>query len=233
MAKVLGLYNDITFHVTSEYELKDTKNIISNSKIQIANDLPENVSMNYNNNLIKNPGELRIIFFSRIVPIKNLKFLLDILTEIKVGTIKLDIYGPIEDLKYWEECTQIIHKLPTNVVVNYMGPLGHDEKYNTIQKSHLFILPSLSEGYGHAIVEAWLSGRPVIISDNTPWRNISDFGLGWDISLRNKDEYIDKISELIKKDDIEYKEMVKSIPANTKKILKLDDEIQNNLRLFK
>lgn len=232
-AKKLGLYNNVIFHATSDYEVKDTKDVFSNAIVQKANDLPEKIQLNENNSLVKHSGELKIIYFSRIVPIKNIKFVLDVLNEIRDGNIQLDVYGPIEDQKYWYECTQIILKLPSNVVVNYMGPLGHDEKYDTIQKYHLFILPSLTEGYGHAIVEAWLSGRPVIISDNTPWRNISDFGLGWDISLKNKNGFIDKITELIKKDDVEYKEVVKRIPLNTNTILKLDDEIQNNLLLFK
>jgi glycosyltransferase involved in cell wall biosynthesis len=40
------------------------------------------------------------------------------------------------------------------------------------------------ENFGHAIAEALQHGKPVIISDRTPWRNLRDVQAGWDLPLQ-------------------------------------------------
>jgi hypothetical protein len=41
----------------------------------------------------------------------------------------------------------------------------------------LFLFPTLGENYGHVISEALASGCPVVISDQTPWRNLEAEGI--------------------------------------------------------
>ena len=45
------------------------------------------------------------------------------------------------------------------------------------------ILPTHGESFGHIIVEAWAAGCPVLISDRTPWRELREQGVGWDVPL--------------------------------------------------
>ena len=33
------------------------------------------------------------------------------------------------------------------------------------------------------MVEAWAHGRPVLLSDQTPWRGLAELDLGWDLPL--------------------------------------------------
>ena len=40
------------------------------------------------------------------------------------------------------------------------------------------------ENFGHAVVEAWAHGRPVLLSDQTPWRGLAELDLGWDLPLK-------------------------------------------------
>jgi glycosyltransferase involved in cell wall biosynthesis len=51
------------------------------------------------------------------------------------------------------------------------------------------VLPTLGENFGHAIFESLAAGRPVLISDQTPWRNLKQDFAGWDIALANGDEF--------------------------------------------
>ena len=51
---------------------------------------------------------------------------------------------------------------------------------------HCLFLPSTGENYGHAIVEAFSAGLPVIISTLTPWKNLESQKVGWDIPLDKK-----------------------------------------------
>ena len=51
-------------------------------------------------------------------------------------------------------------------------------------KQHdLFLFPTLGENFGHVIVEALLTGCPVVISDQTQWCNLEALGVGWDLPL--------------------------------------------------
>ena len=44
-------------------------------------------------------------------------------------------------------------------------------------------MPTTHENFGHAVVEAWAHGRPVLLSDQTPWRGLAELDLGWDLQL--------------------------------------------------
>lgn len=51
-------------------------------------------------------------------------------------------------------------------------------------------MPTQGENYGHVFIEALSSGTPILLSDQTPWRNLKDKGIGWDIPLARKDRFI-------------------------------------------
>jgi glycosyltransferase involved in cell wall biosynthesis len=51
-----------------------------------------------------------------------------------------------------------------------------------LASAHALLLPSEGENFGHAIVEAFANGRPVLISKNTPWKNLAAQRAGWDVS---------------------------------------------------
>jgi glycosyltransferase involved in cell wall biosynthesis len=61
----------------------------------------------------------------------------------------------------------------------------------------LFLFPTFSENYGHVILEALLSGCPVLISDQTFWRNLEKEGVGWDVSLDNPQLFRDVLVKCI------------------------------------
>ena len=52
---------------------------------------------------VKSEFQLRAVFASRIAPMKNLLFLLEVLARCR-GDIHLDIIGPPEDAAYWATC---------------------------------------------------------------------------------------------------------------------------------
>jgi glycosyltransferase involved in cell wall biosynthesis len=54
---------------------------------------------------------------------------------------------------------------------------------------HLFALPTAGENFGHSIFEALLAGRPVLISDQTPWLRLEDKHAGWDLPLADPDVF--------------------------------------------
>lgn len=177
-SNLLQLYKDIYWQAS---EKKEFKEILKNRKIkkslvQISPDLPiriENLKKFNFKKSKKKDGILNIIFLSRISPMKNIDFLLRVLSKVK-SKINLSIYGPIDDFNYWKKCNNQIEKMPLNINIKYLGAVKPKEVYKKISSHDIFILPSRGESYGHAIIESLIASTPVMISNKTPWqKNVS------------------------------------------------------------
>jgi glycosyltransferase involved in cell wall biosynthesis len=137
-------------------------------------------------------GPLKVAFLSRISRMKNLDYALTILAKVRLQ-VQFSIYGVIDDCTYWEECLRMIENLPGNISVAYEGEVPHHEVTSVMAKHDLFFLPTRGENFGHAIYEALASGIPVLISDQTPWRNLQKVGVGWDFPLSLPQAFISVI----------------------------------------
>lgn len=236
-AKLFRLYDDIFWHASSNYEADDIKNILTNSidenKILIAPDLTnftfDDSNFYCNNELQMNP--FKICFISRISPKKNLLFALSVLSQVEED-VSFDIYGPIEDHKYWEKCMKLIDKIPSNIQIAYKGIIEHDKINFTFSKYNLFFFPTLGENFGHVIIESLCAGTPVLISNNTPWRNLKSSGVGWDLDLNDVVGYINAIQSIINMNINDYlllRENVKKFGLTNVNDLSIIDA---NLKMF-
>ena len=104
------------------------------------------------------------------------------LTSIKQN-IQLTIAGPTEDENYWQQCKNIIEVLPKNVLVNYVGEITPQQVMPLIKHHHLYCLPTQGENFGHSIFEAFMIGRPVLISNKTPWLKLNQKQAGWEVDI--------------------------------------------------
>lgn len=151
----------------------------------------------------KAPGTLRVIFVSRISPIKNLTGALTVLASLN-GEITFDIFGPVEDSEYWQECMGIVARMPSNIRVTYRGEIKHDQVVRTFSDYHLFLFPTLGENFGHVIAEALSAGCPVLTSDQTPWTDLESEGGGWLVPVSNIEHYRSIVMDLLEYDDLRY-----------------------------
>jgi glycosyltransferase involved in cell wall biosynthesis len=206
LAKLSGFYKNISFHVTSVEEETDLQSMgFYNSKILRIPNLPPGFVQNEKQNKEKIKGELKLVSIARISPEKNTLFALQTLLKNKFeGILALDIYGTVNDKLYWKQCLEIISQLPENIEVVYKGGLSNNQVINTLQKYDFLYLPSKGENFGHSILEAFLAGCPVIISNKTPWRKLEEQGLGWDLEL-DMAQFADIIQRAIDLDNNEYK----------------------------
>ena len=92
----------------------------------------------------------------------------------------------------------LINKLPKNVETNYFGSIKPDQASKIFYNYDLFFFPTGGENYGHVIAESLSMGTPVLISDKTPWRNLHDDDLGWDVPLDSEESFVTIIEELAK-----------------------------------
>jgi glycosyltransferase involved in cell wall biosynthesis len=193
LMKALNIQRHITFHATNGREKEAIERFFPGSKIVIADNLPSSVQPALVS-CEKVPGKLKCVFIARIVAIKNLLFLLSALEKI-TSEVELTVVGPAEDEAYWNECKAKIEQLPSNVRVEYKGSLHNDKLMEVLQEHHLFILPTTGENFGHSIFEALIAGRPVLISDQTPWVNLESKKIGWDIPLQEPAKFTSVIEE--------------------------------------
>src|SRR5580704_11174466 len=181
--KMLGFFNNVYFHAADVIESKDVVHYFgASAQVALIPNFPA-VIAERPGVVEKRPGELSMIFVGRIHPIKNLGYLLFILKEIP-SVVSLNIIGNLEDKAFWEDCNKIIRDLPANISVNYLGEIPNHQLPCILAKHHIFILPTKGENFGHAIFEALTQGKPVIISNQTPWRNLQQISAGWDLSLK-------------------------------------------------
>ncbi len=207
--KILGLYKNITFHATNDDEANYIrKEINANVPILVAPNLPRKIYKTVHHPINKEKGRVNIVNIARISPEKGTKHMITALTKVKTeGEVILDIYGPVYNKAYWEECENLIQTLPSNITVNYKGAVDGAKVPETLSNYHFFFMPSEGENFGHSILEAFSSGCPVLISDLTPWKNLANEMVGWDIPLKLMDRFSDKIEEMTSLDQSGYNEM--------------------------
>ena len=201
-AKIIGLYHGVRFHATNAEEQNEILRYFPNASVSVIANLPPPI-LAYPPVLNKLDYQLKLCFVGRIHPIKNLLFLLNILQDVKCN-ISLSIAGYEEDKDYANSCHRLIKSLPPNIAVTFLGGLPHDTINDILAKHHLFILPTLGENYGHAIIEALSVGRPVLISNQTPWKNLKDCNAGWELPLSDKQAWLNAIEAAASWDQEEF-----------------------------
>ncbi len=194
----------ITFQASSEIESADISTALGDSHIIIAPDLLPKISESniphINRGLNDVSKILKIIYLSRVTPIKKLDFVLKILSKVTFD-VQFNIYGPIEDLNYWKVCQKRIDNMSSNVKVSYQGGVNQEDVAAIFSKHDIFILPTLGENFGHVIFESLSSGTCVLLSPNTPWLPDENQEAIKILSLKSIDDWVDIVNKWAKFDD--------------------------------
>lgn len=236
VASIIGLYRELIWQASSEYEKADIETKIGGiaSQIYVASDLPATMPPDLPDSATSQlyNAALRVVFLSRITPMKNLTFALRVLAKIRVP-VEFNIYGPVRDELYWNACQDLISTLPKHVQATYKGSIPPESVCRILAEHDLFFLPTLGENYGHVIAEALSSGTPVLIADTTPWRNLERDGIGWDLSLSNNEEaFLEKIEYVAKMPIQERQKWRREIALFTRNQLSAPHLIEANRLLF-
>jgi glycosyltransferase involved in cell wall biosynthesis len=207
LAKWFGLYSNMIWQASSVREKEEILKVFGpEARVIVAPDFPSKTSeKSVFEKMPKQRGSLRLVFLSRICRMKNLKFALSTLRNVR-GKVQFDIYGPIEDKAYWEECLRLIQELPDNIRVSYLGAVSSGTVKTILGSYELFYLPTLGEGFGHAIFEALQTACPVLISDRTPWGEVAHSGGGMVISVDKPEDFVLSLQRYVNMDFEEHKQ---------------------------
>lgn len=231
IAKALGLYRHVIWHASTAHEADDIRRVMgADARIRIAIDIaspPASLTLAPR----QDGAPLRIVFLSRISPMKNLQGAIDMLRQVR-NPVVFDVYGPAEDAAYWAACQQAAKGLPPHVQFNYRGALYPAQVPETLAGYDLFFLPTLGENFGHVIAEALGCGLPVLISDQTPWRDLATKRLGWDLPLDDADAFVARIEECSRLPAADYDAWRRHIRAWALANIGNDEAVEQNRQLF-
>jgi glycosyltransferase involved in cell wall biosynthesis len=248
LANVFRLHRGITWHASSVFEQADITQAIGAGEVTIGAPISDSKLIFTAADLIgrgssidaesrwprarlKSCGEATIGFISRISPMKNLEFALEVLAGVR-GRVRFDIYGPAEDRGYLEMCQRLIDDLPLNITVTIHGELAHADVDGVLRSLHLLLLPTRGENFGHIIYEALSAGCPVLISDRTPWRNLNNLGVGWDLPLDDMASFREVIEEIVAMDDVAFQVRSEASQAYARNRSRTDNSLEQNFRMF-
>ncbi len=230
--KTLKLFDQVVFHASTENEKQDIIKALGNSMvIKIAGNLPQRTTTQKNTEKIKIAGSLKLVNVARIAPEKNLLFALQILKQLKQN-VSFDFYGPIYNAEYWEACKALMNELPPNISVSYKGSLESNKVLAHLEKYHMLFMPTRGENFGHIILQSLSVGCPVIISDQTPWKNLKKENVGWDLSLHDLSAFASAIDKAAVMDQQEYTHMSNAAYDCAKKYMNDPEIVNQNRHLF-
>ncbi|NLD91049.1 MAG: glycosyltransferase [Fibrobacter sp.] len=232
--RALRLYKKIKWHATSEDEFKNIQKKFAGVHITLKNDLVDfSEKINPDNWTDKENGVVKIAFIARITKMKNMLYCFDVFKMIPgTITVTFDIYGAIDDQIYYERVVNAIKELPANIKVEYKGAIKHSSVVETFQKYDLFFLPTLGENFCHSIIESLYSGTPVLISDQTPWRNLQEKNVGYDLPLACKENYVNAIKFVAQKKEPEYRLWRQAIHDYAIEWIEKNNNVDEYLKIF-
>lgn len=122
-----------------------------------------------------------LAFLGRIHPIKGLDVLLRALVRVKdeVPEVILAVAGPDED-DHGSRLQRLAQDLRVEGRVRWLGTIEEQTKPGFLVDADLFVLPSFSENFGLAAVEAMAVGCPVILGCGVNIApGVEAYGSGW------------------------------------------------------
>jgi glycosyltransferase involved in cell wall biosynthesis len=122
-------------------------------------------------------GKEVILFLGRIDPKKGLDILVKALAILNRKDVYLVIAGP-DLIGYRKTIEAMIHENGLGAQVLFTGMLSGQEKQMAFSSADLFVLPSRSEGFAVAVIEAMASRLPVIISKGCNFPQVEEVKAG-------------------------------------------------------
>ena len=243
LAKAAGLYQGVTWQATCDEEAQEVRGFFGKdlrpgsgyrgSCLRVVSDLaarPTPAALS-EKRPEKRPGEARVVFLSRISRKKNLDWALGLLSRFP-GAVSFDIYGPVEDGTYWQECQRLMRDLPERVQARYNWSVAPENVSRVFSQHHLFLFPTRGENFGHVVPEALSSGCLVMTSDQTPWRGLRAQKVGWDVPLDRPELWEGAWKEFLEMDQTRYQEWSQSAREFSKRFAENPSTVASMRELF-
>jgi glycosyltransferase involved in cell wall biosynthesis len=154
---------------------------------------------NFYPNFNVNEGVFRIVFMARVTEDKGLQAIFNFAQLVKKMSIKkkivIDFYGPINEI----ERVYFFERLDYFDITYYKGIIDPINVYSVLNQYDVLVLPTYykGEGFPGSIIDAYISGIPVVVSN---WKQLSEFvdqgSTGFLFSLDYENSFYDYLLKL-------------------------------------
>lgn len=206
--KFYRAHNWIIENELKEYEMADMiltpSNFVKNSfdkkninKVKVVNFGVNTKNFFRDENIKKNQKFFDILFVGAISLRKGLHYLLEAFQKFKHPNKRLHIVGNHTlDKDFFEK------KINKDSIV-YHGHVNHYKLNNLYNNSHVFVLPSIEEGFATVILQAAAAGCPVIVSENTGAAEfVKNNKIGFVVPIRDANAIANKLENLSENKDL-------------------------------
>lgn len=137
-----------------------------------------------------------VVSVARIDPVKDIITLLKAAAIVKkeIPDVKFVVYGSVTVQDYYEECLKLKDKLSLGDSFIFAGHISDVPK--AYQSGDIAVLSSISEGFPYSVVEAMMSGKPVVATDVGGIKEALD-NCGIVVPPRNKKKLADGMIKLL------------------------------------
>lgn len=238
-SKVLRIYKDVYWQVSSKHErddlLREIPALAPPERILIAADVPPKSELVEEPKAVSQSADsqpLRVVFLSRISEKKNLGYAIEILSQVK-APVEFSIVGPADEgSEYWKQCQRQLSSLPENIVWNFLGSVTPQEVPTIFSGHDLFLFPTRGENFGHVIFESLLAGCPVLLSDQTPWLDLEQAGVGWVVPLADENKYCQIVETIAAEHSDATQKRRKDCVQYAREFVQKSGVIEDNLAMF-
>ena len=155
-----------------------------------------------------------ILFLSRVHVKKGINFLIEAVARLKeeygAGLKELPISRCIVagegDEAYINELRDMAARRGVGDIVDFVGGVYGETKWELFRQADLFVLPTHSENFGIVVAEALASGSPVMTTTGTPWQELDDHHCGWWTEVGSEATFV-ALKNYLQRSETELEEM--------------------------
>ena len=144
----------------------------------------------------------QLICIGRLVFYKNLEVVIKAVSLVKKEYPGINVLI-VGDGPHRKTLESLVTELNLQNNVKFVGYVPNNKKYSLLASSQALLFPSLCEGFGLVILEAFSQQKPVLVSDTKPLSDIiSHKKNGFVLSQDDENEWAKAIIEIIQKPDL-------------------------------
>lgn len=168
-----GIARRINWLATAPRELPGIAAVFPKATILLSPEIPPSLQERYLPRVPSDP--LRVLYLGRVAPLKGLLHAVESIAQME-SSVRLSIAGAVHDHRYGENVRQRARALGVEDRLEWLGTVPPDDVPNLLGAHDLLISPTAGESFGHSIAESLSLGRPVFVTDTTPWSFAADTG---------------------------------------------------------
>lgn len=184
--QVVGVSNSVIKHLINIGEIPEHKGYVIYNPVSIPQK-SETIDKDYFN----------IIYVGRLEKVKNVETLVRAFSHLKQKNLQLTIVGDGNEMENLQSLAKKV-SLENNIIFTGFT----DTPSHFLSNADLFVLPSFSEGFGIAAVEAMMLKIPVLCSNvgGIPEFIIDEENNGWLFNPKDENELILKLNTILSLD---------------------------------